>query len=66
MWAAWSEDTLGGTGRRSLLGVHLGEVAWPLWGQKNWRRERAALFTSIGTKTLAEGSKLWSWLFAVL
>ena len=28
-WVAWEE-------RFPLLGVHLGAMAWPLWGQKDW------------------------------
>ena len=41
-----------------LLGVHLGEAAWPLEGQKNLQLQSAALFTSIGTKTpTADGNK---------
>lgn len=41
----------------TLLGVHLGVLVWPPQGQKKWQHQYTSLFTSKGTKKLAEGNK---------
>ena len=55
---AWSEDHLGFNGTNSSLFL---ECTWDLWhrlsgDKRTGKNQRAALFTSIGTETTAEGS----------
>lgn len=40
----------------TLLGVHFGEVALPLWGQKNKQAPFSCPFISLGAQAAAKGS----------